>query len=77
VTEALAPGSFGHGGAYGTQAWIDPATGVFYVLMIQRQGFGNGDQSEVRKVFQKIGAAAVVTPGHSARPETPASPPKG
>ena len=23
VTESLSPGSFGHGGAYGTQAWID------------------------------------------------------
>src|SRR5262249_19218411 len=24
VTERLSPGSFGHGGAFGTQAWIDP-----------------------------------------------------
>jgi CubicO group peptidase (beta-lactamase class C family) len=77
VTEALAPGSFGHGGAYGTQAWIDPKTGVFYVLMIQRQGFGNGDQSEIRKVFQKIGAAAVTSPGHTLAPGSPTAPPKG
>jgi CubicO group peptidase (beta-lactamase class C family) len=77
VTEALAPGSFGHGGAYGTQAWIDPKTGVFYVLMIQRQGFGNGDQSDVRRVFQKLGAAAVMPAGHSARPDGPAAPAKG
>ena len=27
VTEALSPGSFGHGGAHGTQAWADPVTG--------------------------------------------------
>ena len=26
VTAMLSPGSFGHGGAYGTQAWIDPDT---------------------------------------------------
>ena len=77
VTEALAPGSFGHGGAYGTQAWIDPKTGVFYVLMIQRQGFGNGDQSAMRKVFQKIGAGAVVSPGHTAAPAAPPALPKG
>ena len=24
VTAMLSPGTFGHGGAYGTQAWIDP-----------------------------------------------------
>jgi CubicO group peptidase (beta-lactamase class C family) len=77
ISEALAPGSFGHGGAYGTQAWVDPKNDVFYILMIQRQGFGNGDQSDIRRVFQRIGAAAANPPAeHSARPETPA-PSKG
>jgi CubicO group peptidase (beta-lactamase class C family) len=61
VTAALAPGSFGHGGAYGTQAWIDPRNEIFYVLMIQREGFGNGDMSEIRKTLQDLGAAALVT----------------
>ena len=60
VSEALSPGSFGHGGAQGTQAWADPVTGTFYVLMIQRQDFGNGDMSDVRRAFQKLGAAAVL-----------------
>jgi CubicO group peptidase (beta-lactamase class C family) len=60
VTEALQPGSFGHGGAYGTQAWVDPRNDVFYLLMIQRQGFGNGDQSDVRRAFQQLGAQAIV-----------------
>ena len=32
MTAGLSPGSFGHGGAYGTQAWIDPEKGVAYVL---------------------------------------------
>lgn len=59
VTEALSPGSFGHGGAHGTQAWADPVTGAYYILMIQRQGFGNGDMSDVRRAFQKLGAAAL------------------
>ncbi len=31
----LSPGSFGHGGAWGTQAWIDLVKGVAYVLMVQ------------------------------------------
>ena len=62
VTEALAAGSYGHGGAFGTQAWVDPKSGMVYVLMIQREGFGNGDQSEVRRTVQRLGASAVVTP---------------
>jgi CubicO group peptidase (beta-lactamase class C family) len=62
VTESLSPGSYGHGGAYGTQAWVDPKNDTVYVLMIQRQGFGNGDQSDVRRTFQRIGAAAIIKP---------------
>jgi CubicO group peptidase (beta-lactamase class C family) len=65
VTEALSPGSFGHGGAHGTQAWADPVTGAYYVLMIQRQDFGNGDQSDVRRALQKLGSAAL-TPSTAA-----------
>lgn len=56
ASEALSPGSFGHGGAYGTQAWIDPVKKRAYVLMVQRANFPNADASEVRKEFQ--GAAA-------------------
>jgi CubicO group peptidase (beta-lactamase class C family) len=62
VSEALTPGSFGHGGAHGTQGWVDPGNDAFYLLMIQRQGFGNGDQSDVRRAFQRLGAAALVRP---------------
>ena len=35
----LSPGTFGHGGAWGTQAWIDPVRGVAYILMVQRVEF--------------------------------------
>lgn len=59
VTAMLSPGSFGHGGAYGTQAWIDPQKGLVYVLMVQRSDFPNSDNSEVRKAFQETAAAAV------------------
>lgn len=56
VTAMLSPGTHGHGGAYGTQAWIDPAKGLVLVLMIQRAGFPNGDASPVRLVFQQAAA---------------------
>ncbi len=59
VTEALSAGSFGHGGAFGTQAWIDPAKGRAYVLMVQRANFPNSDASELRAEFQKAGAGLV------------------
>jgi len=53
VTEALSPGAFGHGGAYGTQAWIDPVRGLAIVLLIQRAGLPNSDGSEMRAALQK------------------------
>jgi CubicO group peptidase (beta-lactamase class C family) len=56
VTAMLSPGTFGHGGAYGTQAWIDPGKGRIYVLMVQRANFPNSDASEVRKTFQEAAA---------------------
>lgn len=57
VSAALSPGSFGHGGAYGTQAWIDPKRGVAYILMTQRANFRNSDASDVRRAFQEAAGA--------------------
>ena len=57
VTAALSPGSFGHGGAHGTQAWIDPKREMVLVLMIQRAG-ANSDASEIRKALQDAAVAA-------------------
>jgi CubicO group peptidase (beta-lactamase class C family) len=59
VTEMLSPGTYGHGGAFGTQGWIDPATGMIYVLMVQRSGFPNGDASDLRKSLQTLAVAAL------------------
>lgn len=59
VTAMLAPGTFGHGGAHGTQSWADPQRGVIYVLMIQRAGLPNSDGSDLRWVFQETAAAAL------------------
>ena len=58
-TGMLSAGSFGHGGAWGTQAWIDPAKGVIYILMVQRADFPNSDQSPIRKGFQQAVADAM------------------
>jgi CubicO group peptidase (beta-lactamase class C family) len=53
VTEMLSPGTFGHGGAYGTQVWIDMKRGVALIMMIQRSNFKNADDTPVRLAFQK------------------------
>jgi CubicO group peptidase (beta-lactamase class C family) len=58
VTAALSPGAHGHGGAYGTQAWIDPQKGLVLVLMVQRANFPNSDGSEIRAAFQEAAVAA-------------------
>jgi CubicO group peptidase (beta-lactamase class C family) len=59
VASMLSPGTFGHGGAWGTQAWIDPVRGVAYVLMVQRSNFPNSDASEIRRQFQQAAAEAM------------------
>ena len=59
VPAMLSPGSYGHGGAWGTQAWIDPVKGVAYILMVQRSNFPNSDASEVRREFQQAAANAL------------------
>lgn len=56
VAAMLSPGTYGHGGAWGTQAWIDPVKGVAYVLMVQRSNFPNSDASDVRRNFQQAAA---------------------
>ena len=59
VAAVLSPGTYGHGGAWGTQAWIDPVKGAGYVLMVQRSNFPNSDASDVRRVFQEAAAGAL------------------
>jgi CubicO group peptidase (beta-lactamase class C family) len=59
ITAALGKGSFGHGGAYGTQLWIDPVHEMYFLLMVQRAHY-DGDSSAARKLLQQIGTAAVL-----------------
>jgi CubicO group peptidase (beta-lactamase class C family) len=56
MTAMLSPGTFGHGGAYGTQAWIDPVKGRIYILLIQRGDLENSDASVYREKFQEEAA---------------------
>jgi hypothetical protein len=66
VTRLHSPGTFGHGGAWGTQGWVDPQRGLVLVLMIQRTNFGNSDASDVRDAFTE----AALTADRGAESET-------
>lgn len=59
VTAMLSPGTFGHGGAFGTQSWADPGKQMIFVLMIQRSGLPNGDASDMRKDLQTLAVEAL------------------
>jgi CubicO group peptidase (beta-lactamase class C family) len=48
----LSPNSFGHGGAFSTQSWADPAKNLIWIIMFERDGKGNPDNSDVRIAFQ-------------------------
>ena len=59
VHEMLSAGTFGHGGAFGTQGWIDPQQGLFVILLIQRTGLANGDASDLRRELQRLAVEAI------------------
>ena len=50
------PGSFGHGGAFGTEGWMDPKNDLIRIAMVQ---LSDGTGSRVRSVVMQIGEAAV------------------
>jgi CubicO group peptidase (beta-lactamase class C family) len=49
-------GTFGHGGAFGTQGWVDPKKDLVGVFLIQRSGGGDNSES---KAFMNMAAAAI------------------
>jgi CubicO group peptidase (beta-lactamase class C family) len=59
VHSMLSKGTFGHGGAFGTQGWIDPEQGLFVILLIQRTGLANSDASELRRELQRLAVESV------------------
>jgi CubicO group peptidase (beta-lactamase class C family) len=54
VTADLSIGAFGHGGAYGTQGWVDRKKNRFVILLIQRTGLKNADDTPMRAELQRI-----------------------
>jgi CubicO group peptidase (beta-lactamase class C family) len=60
ANSTLPPGTFGHGGAFGTQSWADPAHSLIYVLMIERDKLQpTPDDSAMRRAYQKAVADAL------------------
>jgi CubicO group peptidase (beta-lactamase class C family) len=49
-------GTFGHGGAFGTEGWIDPKRDMVEVMLIQSNE--GGDDSE-RNAFFSLAASAI------------------
>ena len=47
-------GTYGHGGAFGTQGWIDPVSGTISILLIQR---ADGATESLRSVFLTMAEA--------------------
>jgi len=62
VTEPLgelaghSKGTYGHGGAFGTNGWIDPQNGLISILLIQR---ADGGIDSMRNVFLTMAEASV------------------
>lgn len=51
------PGTFGHGGAFGTEGWIDPKNDLIRIEMVQ---VSDGTGGAARSVVMQIGEAAVI-----------------
>ena len=62
VTEPLSElaghtkGTYGHGGAFGTQGWIDPNNRLISILLIQRS---NGGTDSMANVFLNMAESSV------------------
>jgi CubicO group peptidase (beta-lactamase class C family) len=60
ANNTFSPGTFGHGGAFGTQSWADPTRNLIYVFMIQRDKIPNNpDNSPMRRAYQVAVEAAL------------------
>jgi CubicO group peptidase (beta-lactamase class C family) len=49
-------GSFGHGGAFGTHGWVDPAKDLVGVFLIQHAG----NTGNAKQVFIAMAGASVL-----------------
>ena len=51
------PGTFGHGGAFGTEGWIDPKNDLIRIMLVQ---LSDGTGNAPRSVVMQMGEAAVL-----------------
>ena len=58
VTSDLSAGTFGHGGAYGTQGWVDRKKNRYVILLIQRTGLRSADDTPMRAALQRVALGA-------------------
>jgi CubicO group peptidase (beta-lactamase class C family) len=49
-------GTYGHGGAFGTQGWIDPENDLISILLIQRADSGT---DSLRNVFLNMAESSM------------------
>lgn len=56
VGRGTARPGYGHGGAFGTLGWVDPATKTVKVFMVQKFG---GPVDDIRNAFMNIATAAI------------------
>ncbi len=56
--QMVSAGTFGHGGAFGTQSHADPATETIFILMVARQNFGP-EGPDLRAELQKLAVDAI------------------
>ena len=57
-TAMVSPGTFGHGGAFGTQSHADPGHEMIFIMMIARQNFGP-EGPDLRAEFQRLAVDAI------------------
>lgn len=53
ATEKLDVGSFGHGGAFGTQAWVLPERNAVAIMMIGRGDMSTANENDLREIFNE------------------------
>ena len=52
----LSPGSYGHGGAFGTQGWIDPAKDMIRIMLVQSSDDGSDG---LKSAFMTMAGSAI------------------
>jgi len=60
TNSSLSPGSFSHGGAFGTHGCVDPQREMIFVLLVARQNFTSPHAIELRAELQRLAVGAVL-----------------